>query len=41
VREAEASARELGQNDRNFLSEWAGLFARFAWRASQSVKAPP
>lgn len=34
AREAGAEAERIGQTDRPFVSEWAGLLARFAWRAA-------
>lgn len=43
AREAGVEAERLGQSDRPFVGEWAGLLARFAWRkaAGASPNARP
>lgn len=35
TRQAGAAARLIGQTNRNFTSEWAGLLARYAWEAGR------
>jgi hypothetical protein len=35
TRQAGAAARLIGQTNRNFTSEWAGLLARYAWEAAR------
>jgi len=35
VRQAGEAARAIGQTDRRFVDEWAGLLARYAWQLSR------
>lgn len=40
-RQAGEAARQIGQTDRAFTDEWAGLLARYAWRKSRKEAKRP